>query len=113
MTDMLHNAAVNGTGKRANLGSMPTAGKTGSSSQYKDRWFVGFTPYYVAAVWTGFPYPVSINDHSNNVSCRIWNAVMSRVHEGLAYRDFTVPANTYQEPVLGIQTVEYTASLTE
>ncbi len=109
MTDMLHNAAVNGTGKRANLKTMPTAGKTGSSSQYKDRWFVGFTPYYLAAVWTGFPYPVSINDNSNNVSCRIWNAVMSRVHEDLPYRDFTVPANTHQDPVPGIQTVEYTA----
>ena len=61
MTYMLENAVENGTGTEANLGSMPVAGKTGTSGEYKDRWFVGCTPYYVAAVWTGFDTPARIN----------------------------------------------------
>ncbi len=108
MTDMLHNAAVNGTGKDANLGKMPTAGKTGTSDAKKDRWFVGFTPYYVAAVWTGYPYPASITVKPNaNPASKIFKEVMGAVHEDLPVKEFSVPANTYQKPVPGVQSVNY------
>lgn len=55
MTDILQDAVTNGTGRSAKLGNMPSAGKTGTTTDSKDRWFVGYTPYYVGAVWTGFP----------------------------------------------------------
>ncbi len=110
MTDMLHNAAVNGTGYEANLGSlMPTAGKTGTTTSYRDRWFVGFTPYYLAAVWTGYPYPATIYADGQNPSSVMWKKVMSQVHQDLPYKEFSVPANTYQEPVKGVEQVSYTA----
>ena len=58
------NGVENGTGGEAALWTMPVAGKTGSSSNYQDRWFVGCTPYYVAAVWTGYDMPERIHARS-------------------------------------------------
>ena len=98
MTYMLENAVENGTGTEATLWSMPVAGKTGTSGEYKDRWFVGCTPYYVAAVWTGFDTPARINV-SGNPAARLWKAVMRPVHEGLPYRSFTYP---YLGPNTGV-----------
>ena len=106
MTDILHDAAVHGTGSESNLGEMPTAGKTGTSGDKKDRWFVGFTPYYTAAVWTGYEMPVSITV-SGNPASKIWKEVMSKVHENLPVKDFPVPTSTYQVPVPGIEAVDY------
>ena len=90
MTYMMENAVENGTGTEANLSNMPVAGKTGTSGEYKDRWFVGCTPYYVAAVWTGFDTPARINV-SGNPAARLWRSVMRPIHEGLEYRSFTYP----------------------
>ena len=77
---------------------MPVAGKTGTSGEYKDRWFVGCTPYYVAAVWTGFDTPARINI-SGNPAARLWKAVMRPIHEGLSYRSFPYP---YLGPNTGV-----------
>ncbi len=90
MTYMLQNAVARGTGTEAYLGIMPVAGKTGSTSDYKDRWFVGCTPYYVAAVWTGYDTPERIYV-SGNPAAQIFRKVMRPLHEGLEYRDFTWP----------------------
>ena len=106
ITDILHDAAVFGTGSEANLGKMPTAGKTGTSDSKKDRWFVGFTPYYTAAVWTGFERPVSITV-SGNPASKIWKEVMSKVHADLPVKNFPVPSSTYQPPVPGLESVDY------
>ena len=98
MTYMMQNAVENGTGSEAYLRNMPVAGKTGTSGEYKDRWFVGCTPYYVAAVWTGFDTPETINT-SGNPAARIWKSVMQPIHEGLEYKSFTYP---YIGPNTGI-----------
>ena len=90
MTYMMQNAVESGTGGAAYLGIMPVAGKTGTSGENKDRWFVGCTPYYVAAVWTGYDIPETINVW-NNPAARIWHDVMFRVHVGLEYRTFNWP----------------------
>ena len=90
MTYMMQNAVESGTGGAAYLGIMPVAGKTGTSGENKDRWFVGCTPYYVAAVWTGYDIPETINVWSNPAA-RIWRDVMYRVHVGLEYRTFNWP----------------------
>lgn len=55
--DMLENAVDAGTGGSADFYGMSVAGKTGTGSFSMDRYFVGFTPYYVAAVWTGYDTP--------------------------------------------------------
>lgn len=90
MTYMLQNAVNRGTGTEAYLGIMPVAGKTGTTSDAKDRWFVGCTPYYVAAVWTGYDQPEYIKV-SGNPAAQIFRKVMRPLHEGLEYKDFTWP----------------------
>ena len=91
MTYMLQNACEHGTGSEAALWSMPTAGKTGTSVDYKDRWFVGGTPYYVAAVWTGFDIPEVIHAGGSNPAAQLWRKVMAPIHKGLEYASFPYP----------------------
>lgn len=100
MTDILQDAVKNGTGRGARLSSMPCAGKTGTTTDAKDRWFVGYTPYYVGAVWTGFSKPAKINI-SVNPAANVWNQVMTSIHEGLEYKDFPVPEDTELPPDTG------------
>ena len=90
LTYLLQNAVEHGTGTEAALWSVPVAGKTGSSGQYMDRWFVGCTPYYVAAVWTGYDQQEAIQV-SGNPSAQLWKKVMSPLHDGLAWKSFTYP----------------------
>ena len=90
LTYLLQNAVEHGTGTEAALWSVPVAGKTGSSGQYMDRWFVGCTPYYVAAVWTGYDQQEAIQV-SGNPAAQLWKKVMSPLHDGLAWKSFTYP----------------------
>ena len=90
MSYMLKNAATYGTGSEAALSNMTFAGKTGSSTNYQDRWFVGFTPYYVCAVWTGYDTPEYMNV-SGNPASRVWRTLMTSVHEGLEMKYFKSP----------------------
>lgn len=88
MTSMLQNVTVSGTGKSARLSNMPTAGKTGTTSNNYDRWFVGYTPYYVGAVWFGYDIPRSLKGVSGNPSAKVWRGIMEKIHEGLEYKSF-------------------------
>jgi len=80
-----------GTGRRAKLSNMPTYGKTGTTNSNHDKWFVGFTPYYVGAVWYG--YDKDAKTLSTNASITIWNKVMTKVHENLPSKEFEQPSN--------------------
>ncbi|MBE6909488.1 MAG: transglycosylase [Ruminococcaceae bacterium] len=71
-----------GTGAEAELSGMTMAGKTGTTSSRRDRYFVGYTPYYTAACWCGYPTPSRI-DTNDNPAVYAWKKVMSQVHEGL------------------------------
>jgi membrane peptidoglycan carboxypeptidase len=55
LTSILERVVAEGTGVRAQLGDRPAAGKTGTTENYGDAWFVGFTPQLVTAVWVGYP----------------------------------------------------------
>ena len=102
VTDMLQDAVRYGTGSGAYLGDlMPVAGKTGSTSDWKDRWFCGYTPYYVAVVWTGFDTPANMKVSFNPAS-RIWKNVMTLVSEGMTYKEFPKPPDTYLTPIPGV-----------
>ena len=81
----LYNAVLSGTGKRAKLDNVDVAGKTGSTSSFRDRWFCGFTGYYTAAVWSGYDIPetITLASGSGNVSARLWKNVMEPIHKGL------------------------------
>lgn len=70
---------------------MAIAGKTGTTDDKYDRWFVGYTPYYTAAVWVGFEQNERV-PASGNPALKMWTLVMSGVHEGLEDRKFSEPA---------------------
>ena len=88
MVSMLTGVVTGGTGTSAYLPNMRAAGKTGTTSSNKDRWFVGFTPYYVGAVWFGYDMPKSLNGFGGNPAAVTWRKVMSKVHEGLPNKEF-------------------------
>ena len=66
-----------------------TSAKTGTTSEYKDKWTCGMTPYYSAAVWTGFDEPESLG--WDNPAKEIWASVMKKVHKDLDDADFERP----------------------
>ncbi len=89
MTYMLNNAATYGTGHESRLSNMPVAGKTGTTSANRDRWFCGYTPYYTCAVWTGYDTPETMA-FSGNPATQIWQKVMSAVHADLPRKEFNI-----------------------
>lgn len=88
MTQMLQGVVTSGTGTSARLSNMPAAGKTGTTSNNYDRWFVGYTPYYVGAVWFGYDTPSSLRGISGNPSAKVWRGIMEQIHSQLPYKDF-------------------------
>ena len=93
MTDMLMGVVEEGTGRSADFGATEIAGKTGTTSDNKDRWFVGYTPYYSAAVWCGYDIPQEIKLNSTNPALVLWKKVMSKIHENKEAAKFKVPEN--------------------
>jgi penicillin-binding protein 1A len=72
---------------------MPVAGKTGTTSNNIDKWFVGYTPYYAAATWYGYDNkvkPITLKNTEYNQSLKIWAAVMSKVHKDLPKKNFEI-----------------------
>ncbi len=75
-----------------NLSATAAAGKTGTTSDARDRWFCGYTDYYTAAVWCGYKQPeeIKISDGSgSNPACTMWAKVMKKLHSGKEWKDIT------------------------
>lgn len=88
-TDVLTTVMESGTGRSLKLKKMPCAGKTGTTNDHKDGWFVGYTPYYTTSVWVGCDYPKEIKNLSGSTyPGKIWNRFMSRIHKGLKKVNF-------------------------
>ena len=82
MTKLLQNVVENGTAKRLTLkSSVNCAGKTGTTQEDNDRWFCGYTPYYVGSVWFGYEMPKSLNDYKTNPALKIWDDIMTELHQ--------------------------------
>lgn len=83
--------------------SMAIAGKTGTSTESKDVWFAGYTPYYTCTVWTGYDNSIGMSSSKTNnetsISKTLWKAVMSRIHESLPNEQFPVPEGLVQAQV--------------
>ena len=89
MTDVLKGVITNGTGKGLDLGDMPCAGKTGTTNDQKDGWFVGYTRYYTTSVWVGYDMPKKLQGlMGNTYPGKIWQSFMNKVHEGLEPLEF-------------------------
>ena len=92
INSMLTEAVRVGTGTRAKIEGQIVAGKTGTTSNKFDLYFSGYTNYYTAAVWTGYPYDEAMNI-SGNPSVTLWQKVMALIHEGLEEAPFVTPDN--------------------
>ena len=89
LTSAMQDVITQGTGGRANFGTMPIAGKTGTTSDNYDIWLCAYTPYYTCSVWGGYDKNKSLPDTVYHM--KIWKNIMSRIHENLEYKEFPVP----------------------
>lgn len=96
---MLNEVVTAGTGRGAQLSSgMYTAGKTGTTSDNHDRWFVGYTPHYVATVWYGYDTPQTIRA-LGNPCIPVWRSVMNTINAG--------KKNSYPPAPSGVKYLSY------
>ena len=89
MTDILKGVLVRGTAAGKQLSNMACAGKTGTTSDKKDGWFCGYTPYYSTAVWVGYDNPRAVSNlYGSTYPLYIWHEFMGELHSGMEYADF-------------------------
>lgn len=91
MINLMRNVVQGGTGGNAAIPKMPVAGKTGTTTDSKDAWFVGYTPYYTAAAWIGHDDPKPMNFTGGSYPARLWKAIMQEIHKDLPTKDFQRP----------------------
>ncbi|MBQ4527994.1 MAG: PBP1A family penicillin-binding protein [Clostridia bacterium] len=90
MQELLKNVVKYGTAAGSIIGSNDTCGKTGTTDNNKDKWFVGFTPSYCSAVWFGYDTPQAIGT-GTNPSVKIWRDIMTEIHQDMPAKKFSVP----------------------
>ncbi len=94
LTDAMVDVVTKGTGGSVNFGGMSIAGKTGTTSDYNDVWFSGYTPYYTCTTWAGYDNNAKLaKGGERNLAKTLWRSVMSRIHENLENKSFPVPAD--------------------
>lgn len=93
LTSAMKDVMTEGTGTRAYFGSsMAQAGKTGTTTNSRDSLFAGFTPYYTCVIWGGYDDNSPQSSKQTTYARNIWKEIMSKVHEGLEYKDFEKPS---------------------
>ncbi|MGD8366408.1 MAG: penicillin-binding protein 1A [Desulfobacterales bacterium] len=93
MTNLLEGVVQNGTGHRVKALHRPAAGKTGTTNNLFDAWFMGYTPRYITGVWVGFDEERSLGEGEtgSRAASPIWLQFMKRVLEGKPVQVFEVP----------------------
>ncbi len=99
VTQLLRSVVRSGTGTGAQISGIDTCGKTGTTDDNKDRWFIGYTPYYCGSVWFGYDSPRAISYGGNNPALVIWDNVMSKIHSGLPEKHFAPPQGVEKRTV--------------
>ena len=94
MTHLLQGVVQHGTGQRAKVLGRPIAGKTGTSSDYADAWFIGYTPSFLTTVWVGFDDKVSLgnNETGARAALPIWISFMDQALRNTPVETFKVPS---------------------
>lgn len=108
MNHLMYQVIYRGTGTRASLGDRPAAGKTGTSQDWRDAWFVGYTQQYVAGVWIGNDDATPTNRATGgSLPAVIWKDIMMGAHKGVRVAQIPggVPA------IDGSRALEYKAFL--
>lgn len=101
VTDMLKSVVERGTGTGAQIGR-PAAGKTGTTDEGKDLWFVGYTPELVTAVWIGYDQPTAMPQaYGGTYPTRIWQEIMSKALSDVPVKNFSMPSGIVTSTVDG------------
>ena len=93
ITHMLQGVVERGTGQAARALGRPVAAKTGTTNDYSNAWFIGYTPRLATGVWVGYDRPRSLgkDETGSRVAVPIWVAYMSKILTGTPREDFPVP----------------------
>ena len=101
MNYMLSQALAAGTAKRARLEGWPAAGKTGTSQEFRDAWFVGYTAFFTAGVWLGNDDNSSTDRATGgSLPADLWHRLMEKVHEGMVPADLPFMDQIALEPAV-------------
>ena len=95
MTNLMESVVTSGTGGRARALGRPVAGKTGTTNDMKDAWFVGYVPQLVAGVWVGYDQERSLGSGGSGgqAAAPIWTEFMQRALAGVPVKSFSTPGN--------------------
>ena len=99
MNSILQDVVTRGTGSSAAFSGMTLAGKTGTTNDLRDRYFVGYSPYYVGACWVGYESNSRVSSGGVNPAAALWNKVMSQIHAGLENKSFFSSSDLVQVSV--------------
>lgn len=93
ITSLLQSVVSEGTGRRVKALKRPVAGKTGTTNDLFDAWFVGYTPEFVTGTWVGFDQEASLGkgETGSRAASPIWLGYMQRIMDGRPVRDFNTP----------------------
>ena len=93
ITSLLESVVKEGTGQRVRALGRPVAGKTGTTNNLEDAWFVGYTPQFVTGVWVGYDdsRPMGRGETGSRAASPIWLGFMQRMLEGEPVQAFQVP----------------------
>jgi penicillin-binding protein 1A len=97
ITRVLQDVIRSGTGQRAHGLSQPSAGKTGTTNDARDAWFVGYTPTLLASVWVGFDrdQPLGKGETGGRVAAPIWKAFMQEATRSMPPTTFLKPEGVH------------------
>ena len=99
MTDMLRGVVTSGTGKAASVSGVSIAGKTGTTSDNTDAWFVGYSPQYTASVWIGNDSPSVKLPNGSTLAASFWSKIMTRVQRDTPKEGFKEPDDIVRRQV--------------
>jgi penicillin-binding protein 1A len=93
MTSLLEGVVQNGTGAKAKVLGRPVAAKTGTTDQFFDAWFIGYTPELITGVWVGFDEERSLgeNETGSRAASPIWVNFMSKILKDRPLKNFPIP----------------------
>lgn len=117
ITSMMEEVVQNGTGWRAKELNRPVAGKTGTTNEYRDAWFVGYTPNLVSVVWVGFDdmRPLGPQETGARAASPIWVSFMKELLKDDEPEEFVVPegiVKCFIDPVTGLLSKDETTGVT-
>jgi len=103
MNAMLSEALISGTAQRAKIAGWPAAGKTGTSQDFRDAWFVGYTGYFTAGIWLGNDDGTPTKKATGGtLPAQIWGKLMAKVHDGMQVAELPGARAANADPIASL-----------